>query len=363
MSWRSARAPDERHEPPAGHRGGRRVPGLGRAGADDRRADAIPVFVDTFNNPNLAVPPAGSPVVARLPAGSLPRPWAATCPGPDRRVGRRGGDAVGADGSPPEGSARPGRHRPRLFDKDGTLIDFHAMWGGWARELGDRLEAAARRPVAPRRVRRHRLRSVLRSGRRGRAAGGRHDGRHRAVVAACCGAGAPAWRQRDGRPRPPGSSPIRSRWPSPGRPVRALRALRAAGRRIAVVTTDDRAPTDATLRALGVREAVEAMVCGDDGFPMKPAPDAVFAVCQALGREPSRVAVSATRRPTSRWLARPAPVASSASLPGSDDGRSGGRGRRPCVGRGAAPRRADGARLTPRPNRRRPGLVPMGHRS
>ena len=23
-----------------------------------------------------------------------------------------------------------------IFDKDGTLIDFHAMWGGWARGLG-----------------------------------------------------------------------------------------------------------------------------------------------------------------------------------------------------------------------------------
>jgi phosphoglycolate phosphatase len=65
----------------------------------------------------------------------------------------------------------------------------------------------------------------------------------------------------------------------------------AGGRRIAVVTTDDRAPTDATLRALGVRAAVAAMVCGDDGFPMKPAPDPVFALCQALQTEPARVAV------------------------------------------------------------------------
>lgn len=34
------------------------------------------------------------------------------------------------------------------FDKDGTLVDFHAMWGGWARGLGDRLDAAIRRPVS-----------------------------------------------------------------------------------------------------------------------------------------------------------------------------------------------------------------------
>src|SRR5258708_25572810 len=34
------------------------------------------------------------------------------------------------------------------FDKDGTLISFEAMWGGWARDLGTRLEMATRRPVA-----------------------------------------------------------------------------------------------------------------------------------------------------------------------------------------------------------------------
>ncbi|HET9520177.1 MAG TPA: hypothetical protein VFO73_03940, partial [Candidatus Limnocylindrales bacterium] len=35
-----------------------------------------------------------------------------------------------------------------IFDKDGTLLDFGAMWGAWALEFGRRLEAAARRPVA-----------------------------------------------------------------------------------------------------------------------------------------------------------------------------------------------------------------------
>jgi phosphoglycolate phosphatase len=67
--------------------------------------------------------------------------------------------------------------------------------------------------------------------------------------------------------------------------------LRQDGRRLAVVTNDDRAPTDATLRALGIRDSVEATVCADDGFAVKPAPDAVFAVCHAFRTDPSRVAV------------------------------------------------------------------------
>ena len=70
-----------------------------------------------------------------------------------------------------------------------------------------------------------------------------------------------------------------------------FRRVSHPGRRIAVVTTDDRAPTDATLRHLGVRDVVAALVCGDDGFPVKPAPDAIFALCQALRTSPDRVAV------------------------------------------------------------------------
>ncbi|HLO36010.1 MAG TPA: hypothetical protein VK194_08005, partial [Candidatus Deferrimicrobium sp.] len=35
-----------------------------------------------------------------------------------------------------------------VFDKDGTLISFDAMWGGWALDLAARLEIATRRPVA-----------------------------------------------------------------------------------------------------------------------------------------------------------------------------------------------------------------------
>ncbi len=37
-----------------------------------------------------------------------------------------------------------------IFDKDGTLIDFHAMWGRWIVELARRLEAATDHPVSDR---------------------------------------------------------------------------------------------------------------------------------------------------------------------------------------------------------------------
>src|SRR5690349_3074555 len=36
-----------------------------------------------------------------------------------------------------------------IFGKDGTLIDFDAMWGGWITDLARRLEAAAYVRVAP----------------------------------------------------------------------------------------------------------------------------------------------------------------------------------------------------------------------
>ena len=67
--------------------------------------------------------------------------------------------------------------------------------------------------------------------------------------------------------------------------------LVASGRQIAVATTDDRAPTEATLRALDIRGQVSALACGDDGIGLKPDPAMVLAVCAALRTEPSRTAI------------------------------------------------------------------------
>ena len=166
------------------------------------------------------------------------------------------------------------------------------MWGGWALELGQRLEAAARRPVAP-----DVFAAIGFDPSTGRVAPGgplaaaTMAGIEEVVAAVLrrwCPSVAAARRATETAWFVP--DPVALASPLADLPG-LFGALRTGGRRIAVVTTDDRAPTDATLRALGVREAVEAMVCGDDGFPMKPEPDPVFAICQALQSEPPRVAV------------------------------------------------------------------------
>lgn len=179
-----------------------------------------------------------------------------------------------------------------VFDKDGTLLDFHAMWGGWARDIGTRLEASVRRPVAP-----DVFAAIGFDPTTGRiAAGGplaigtmaQIEDLLATVLRRWCPSVAAARRAVEEAwfvPDPLGSAV----------PLTDLKALftriQTGGRRIAVVTTDDRAPTDSALRHLGVRDLVAALVCGDDGFAIKPAPDAVFALCQALRTSPDRVAV------------------------------------------------------------------------
>jgi phosphoglycolate phosphatase len=179
-----------------------------------------------------------------------------------------------------------------VFDKDGTLIDFGVMWGDWARELGTRLEAAARRPVAP---------DVWAaigfdptSGRvapRGLLAEGTMSSvadRVAAVMRRWCPSVAAAHRV------------VEAAWfvPDPAKAARPLANLEAvfsdlhgSGRLLAVITNDDRAPTLLTLAALDVAALVDDLVCADDGLPVKPAPDAVLALCTRLHVAPQRAAM------------------------------------------------------------------------
>lgn len=70
-----------------------------------------------------------------------------------------------------------------------------------------------------------------------------------------------------------------------------LSDLRRANVRVAVVTTDDRSPTQETIILLGIEDQVDVLACGDDQIPTKPAPDAVLKACADLGVEPGRTLV------------------------------------------------------------------------
>jgi phosphoglycolate phosphatase len=179
-----------------------------------------------------------------------------------------------------------------VFDKDGTLIDFDAMWSGWATELADRLAATTGRPVQEslyralgydeatgRATARGPLAAMPMAHLRDlttdvvRASGGDQQAAE-AIVAA-------SWRAPDPMAR--------------AHPLTDLRALfgglRARGIRVGVATSDDRAPTEATLAGLGVAGLVDGIVCADDGLRVKPAPDMLVALCMRLGVPPSATAM------------------------------------------------------------------------
>lgn len=73
--------------------------------------------------------------------------------------------------------------------------------------------------------------------------------------------------------------------------AKLCRQLIQAGVQVAIVTTDDRAATEATLPLLGISEHVNAVVCGNDQMLTKPEPDAIWHLKAELGVEPTRMMV------------------------------------------------------------------------
>ena len=179
-----------------------------------------------------------------------------------------------------------------VFDKDGTLIDFHAMWETWVTDLAARLGSATGRAIEGDLHRAMGTDPV--SGRvlpeapvagsimlRLRALAVDVARAHGATEAEAETAVGQAWLPPD---------PVTTARPLADLPA-LFNALREAGRSIGVVTADDRAPTKATLRAVGVYQLVDAIVCADDGLPPKPAPDTLLHICRELGVLPSRTAM------------------------------------------------------------------------
>ena len=170
-----------------------------------------------------------------------------------------------------------------IFDKDGTLIDFHYMWGSWAIELVRRLEAATGLPLA------ERLFSAM----------GFDPATNRIIPSGPLALDPVAEiqqlimevLQKAGLPAQAGEAVLAAAWhiPDPIRLARPLAdlpllftALRASGAKIAIATSDDRFQTEAMLAAWKLTSLVDALVCADDGIPIKPAPDMVLTLCEAL---------------------------------------------------------------------------------
>lgn len=176
-----------------------------------------------------------------------------------------------------------------LFDKDGTLIDFHRLWAPRTVRAVAALAAAAGRPD---------LQDGL--GRTiGLDAGG---GRIRpetpmavASIAANCLAAATvlhqggiAWHAAETLARdhfaPPLVRPPEADELAPVGDVLALFGrLAAVGVKLGIVTTDDRAGAQATADRLGWTPYLVGLSCGDDPWPAKPDPAALTVLCERAG--------------------------------------------------------------------------------
>jgi phosphoglycolate phosphatase-like HAD superfamily hydrolase len=199
---------------------------------------------------------------------------------------------VNPDG-PPAGPIQLEAFDLVVFDKDGTLIDFDVMWGGWAENLADRLEASLGHPI---RVDLHReigYDSKARRTRPGSPLAATPMAELRVLTTDLVV-------RSTGRSTAAAAKAVDDAWlpPDPillAHPLTDLdalfRALRGAGCRVAVVTSDDRVPTESTLAGLGIAGLVDAVVCADDGLRSKPAPDTLLEACRILGLEPARTAM------------------------------------------------------------------------
>lgn len=179
-----------------------------------------------------------------------------------------------------------------IFDKDGTLIDFDAMWGGWVVYVAEQLQAVSGLDVH----------AAFYS-----AMG--YDEKNKKVLPQGKLASQPMAQlyqltvevmQAVGLSAEQAERVVKQAWwiPDPvmlSKPLTDLWTLfsnlRSRGIQIAIATADDRAPTQAMIEAFDIEEFISTMVCADDGIPPKPAPDTMLTICERLKVDPSKVMV------------------------------------------------------------------------
>jgi phosphoglycolate phosphatase-like HAD superfamily hydrolase len=174
-----------------------------------------------------------------------------------------------------------------VFDKDGTLIDFNLMWGGWVEQQAWMVEMTTKLPV------REKLFDAM-----------GYDWIRRSIRskgALCCTPMSELYKIAvkilitEGMVVEQAEATIQKCWSMPdpvvtSRPLGDIpaifRTIKQMDMKIAVCTTDDRQPTIDTLKHLNVLDKVDMLMCGDDGIPAKPAPEQLWTICHNLGVEP-----------------------------------------------------------------------------
>nr|ACF98207.1 putative haloacid dehalogenase-like hydrolase family protein [uncultured bacterium 1114] len=184
------------------------------------------------------------------------------------------------------------------FDKDGTLIDFHHLWSRKARLA---VEAVARAVDGGEDLERDLYRSIGYDPKTGTALA---DGplsistmpKLHTICATVLYQHGHDWHDAEAVARHAfsaglGAIPTADLVKPLGRVVPLFRQLTEAGAHVAIVTSDDRDATEATMALLGLDGYVSALVCGNDALPSKPAPDCLLHLGERFRILPKRMAM------------------------------------------------------------------------
>lgn len=172
-----------------------------------------------------------------------------------------------------------------LFDKDGTLFDFEATWGAWARGLITDLSGGESGRMA-------RLAEAI-----GYELAAGRFARHSPVIAGTVDEAAALL-----LPHLPGRGQedlVATLNAAAGRAPqvpavdlgRCLGGLRRAGLRLGVATNDSEASARLQLARAGVATEFDFVAGYDSGFGAKPAPGPLLAFAEAVGVAPARIAM------------------------------------------------------------------------
>lgn len=166
-----------------------------------------------------------------------------------------------------------------IFDKDGTLIDFNFMWGGWATYLADQISLLCGKQV-------HESlyfalgydfqnKKVLA---KGMLASNTMENLYQTTIKVV---------QSLGFESEIAKHIVKEAWHIPD-PVLLAKPftnlydlfgeLNSKSIKIAIATADDRTPTQLFIQAFDIEQFIETMVCADDGIPSKPNAEMVLEI-------------------------------------------------------------------------------------